>query len=200
MSMNVNMDNYLSVSWEELVVYLRSIANKIQTLEEKPDIIVGIARGGLSIAHILSDMLNLPVASFTVSSYKDVNERGELNFHFNLGGRLDGKHVLVVDDVSDTGTTFIRATEYVTSLGARKVTTASVFIKPASVFAPDISACVTSAWIIFPFDRLENMRKRARAWRRKYGVSDEEISGCWEALNIPQMYQDMFWEKDVTEK
>ncbi len=200
MTMKINLDNYLSESWEELIAHLRSIADQIKALKDRPDIIVGIARGGLSIAHILSDMLGLPVASFTVSSYKDVNERGDLKFHFDLGGRLDGKHVLIVDDVSDTGTTFVRATEYVSELGAKKVTTASVFIKPTSTFTPDVSAVETSAWIIFPFDRLENMRKCARAWRRDYGVSDEEISGCWEALNFPQMYIDMFWEKDTTEK
>ena len=61
---------YYSVSWKELHNTTYLLTQKIIKDKKKYDLIVGIARGGLTVAHIASDFLRLPVASFTISSYK----------------------------------------------------------------------------------------------------------------------------------
>lgn len=175
-------------SWDDLIIHLMVIAAQIRALQNQPDLIVAIARGGLVPARILSDLLGPKVASFTVSSYDGLQRKDDEHMSFELGGRLDHhRHVLLVDDVSDSGMTFARAIKYLRKHGAGKITTTAIFTKPGSVLPPDIYAVETDAWIIFPFDILENIRK-LREKQREKGISDSKIHQWFIELNIPSAY------------
>lgn len=178
---------FLVHSWADLTVHLMAMASEIRKRPDQPDLIVAIARGGLSIAHILSDLLNLPVASFTVSSYSELQKQGKPHMSFEIGGRLDDRHVLLVDDVSDSGQTFVRAKKYLDKNGAKKITTAAVFTKPGTELPPDVFAAETDRWIIFPFDLLENICDVRAKWRIE-GFSDAEIGTRFVEMNIPSSY------------
>lgn len=178
----------LVYSWDDLMTHLMAIAAKIRALPDQPDIIVAIARGGLVPARILSDLLGPTVASYTVSSYEALQRNSDEHMSFELGGRLDKhKHVLLVDDVSDTGNTFARAMKYLRKHGAGKITTAAMFTKPGSILPPDVYAAETDAWIVFPFDILENLHD-LRKKRREKGISDWETYQWFLELNIPPAY------------
>lgn len=180
--------NVLVHTWDDLTAHLMAMAAKIRELPEQPDIIVAIARGGLVPARILSDLLGPTVASYTVSSYEALQRNSDEHMSFELGGRLDHhKHVLLVDDVSDTGHTFTRAIKYLRKHGAGKITTAAIFTKPGSILPPDIYAAETDAWIIFPFDILENLRD-LRKKRREQGIPDPETYQWFIQLDIPSAY------------
>lgn len=179
--------NFLVHSWSDLTAHMLCMAEQIQSRSEKPDLIIAIARGGLTIAHILSDLLKLPVASFTVSSYSELKRKDELKMLFELGGRLDGRHVLLVDDVSDSGRTFTRATRYLLKNGAAKITTAAVFTKPNTEFPPDVFVEQTDKWIIFPFDLLENLRDIRKGWREEK-ITEEVILRRFSKMKIPRVY------------
>jgi hypoxanthine phosphoribosyltransferase len=178
---------FLVPTWEEVTGDLMMMASQIKELPEHPNLVIAIARGGLVPARILSDFLSLPVASYTVSSYEDLKQKKEEKMLFDVGGRLDGQHILLVDDVSDTGMTFTRAKKYLTKLGADKITTAAIFSKPASILPPDVYARVTDSWIIFPFDMFENLLKIRKRWRGE-GVAEENIIRRFEILRIPHDY------------
>lgn len=178
---------FLVHSWDDLTGHLLTMASQVRERSEQPDLIVAIARGGLSVAHILSDLLHLPVASFTVSSYSGLTRNDDQHMSFELGGRLDGRHVLLVDDVSDSGHTFVRAIKYLKKHGAYKITTAAIFTKPATLHPPDVFAQQTDAWIIFPFDLLENVRDIRAKWRTE-GVPEKEIDRRFVEMHIPPNY------------
>lgn len=178
---------FLVHSWSDLIVHLMAMAAEIRKRPEQPDVIVAIARGGLTVAHILSDLLSLPVASFTVSSYSGLKRNTDQHMAFELGGRLDGKHVLLVDDVSDSGHTFVRAIKYLRKNGADNITTAAVFTKPESKHPPDVFAQQTDAWVIFPFDILENIRE-IREKLRADGMSEDDILQKFILHHIPANY------------
>jgi hypoxanthine phosphoribosyltransferase len=68
----------------------------------KPDVIVGITRGGLLPAVMISQWLNVPMNSL------DVSLRDGGDCVSNLGIAADayaGKNILIVDDINDSGAT-----------------------------------------------------------------------------------------------
>ncbi|HID17592.1 TPA: phosphoribosyltransferase, partial [Candidatus Bathyarchaeota archaeon] len=93
-----------------------------------PDVIVGIARGGWIPARILSDLLENPnVASVRVEFYVDVGKTAETpRITQGVSVPLEGKKVLVVDDVADTGKSLRAVLRYLEELGAKEVKAATL--------------------------------------------------------------------------
>lgn len=147
--------DFLTLSWSKLHKDTYELAQKIK--EEKIDLIVAIARGGLSIAHILSDFIDVTITSFTISSYSNLQQGKDIKLLFKINGNIKNKRVLLVDDVSDTGKTFIRGTKYLKELGVKKIITAAIFIKPWTKHKPDHYIEETSSWIIFPYEIRETI-------------------------------------------
>ncbi|MFH0773274.1 MAG: phosphoribosyltransferase family protein [bacterium] len=178
---------YYSVSWRQLHLVTHSLAEKIQKKNMKFDLIVGIARGGLTIAHIASDFLKLPVASFTVSSYKDLQRQKLSNVSYHVGGDLKNKHILLIDDVSDTGKTFVRGVEYLMEMNAASITTASPFIKPWTKYMPDFYVKRVDEWIVFPYDMRETV-EAIQGSLSKDGKTANHILKQLSQIKIPKKF------------
>jgi len=179
---------YHSVSWKQLHALTYALTEKIQKKNSKLDLIVGIARGGLTISHIASDFLKLPVASFTISSYKDLKQQEMSDITHPIGGNLKNMHILLIDDVSDTGKTFIRGVAYLKELGAASITTASPFIRQGSKYTPDFYVKqVIDEWIIFPFDMRETT-ETIQANLSKEGMTTKYIFQQLTSMKIPKKY------------
>lgn len=178
---------YHSVSWRQLHTLTYSLAKKIQKKNTKLDLIVGIARGGLTIAHIASDFLKLPVASFTISSYKDLKQQELSDISYHVGGDLKHKHILLIDDVSDTGKTFVRGIKYLKDLEAANIVTASPFIKPWTIHIPDFYVEKTDKWIVFPYDMRETIEDIQTTLRTK-GKTPNDIKKQLIEMKIPRKF------------
>ncbi len=185
---------YYSVSWKELQYTTYLLAEKISKEKKEYDLIVGIARGGLTVAHIASDFLKLPVASFTISSYKDLQQQEMADISFHVGGDLKNKNILLMDDCSDTGKTFIRGKEYLSDLGASCVTTASPFIKPWTKHFPDYYSVTVGKWIVWPFDTRETIDDLQRVLTKE-GKSSSQIIKQLVDLKIPKRYINRYFKK-----
>ena len=186
--------NYHSVSWKRLHSLTHSLTEKIQKKQIKLDLIVGIARGGLTIAHIASDFLHLPVASCTISSYKDLKQQELSDISFHIGGDLKNKHILLIDDVSDTGKTFIRGIKYLSDLGAESVLTASPFIKPWTKHIPDFYVKKIDEWIVFPYDMRETV-EAIQTNLLKDGKTNELVVRELSLMKIPKKYITRYLKK-----
>lgn len=147
--------HYLPVSWREYTTLARKLAATVRSGSSSVDIIVAIARGGLTLGHLLSDHLRIPIATITVQSYTDIQTQGEVIVTEKLHSPIRGKHVLLVDDVSDSGKTFRRATAYLKRLRPKEISTLAMFFKPRSSFRPDYYARHTDRWILFPYENTE---------------------------------------------
>lgn len=167
---------YLPISWTQYSKLAFGLSEKIKAKQKKIDLIVAIARGGLTLSHILSDYLKLHVAAFTIQSYKDLQQESIPTITFGLGGTLENKQVLLVDDVADTGKTFIRGIEYLEELGAQKehISTASLHHKPHSKYKPDFFMGETDKWIIYPTEVRETIMSLTKLWQKK-GIAKEII-------------------------
>lgn len=168
---------YLPVSWTEYHSLAQSLAAKILDSKHAPDHIVAIARGGLTLGHILSDFLRIPIATITIQSYVDIQTQGSLIISEELRTPVKGKNVLLVDDVSDTGKTLIRAIAYLKEFEPASVVSATLFYKPHSEIKPDYYAEETAKWILFPYEPTEMIRLLARQMKNE-GSPDVQIEKC----------------------
>lgn len=82
---------------------IHELVRQIIASNWKPDYIVGINRGGLVPAVKLSHYLNVTMETLTVS-LRDGEDRCESNC-WMAEDAYDGKKILIVDDINDTGAT-----------------------------------------------------------------------------------------------
>lgn len=148
---------YVAPEWDHIYSMLLELAIRIRKSGFKPDVIVGISRGGWVPARILSDLLqNSNVANMKVEFYTGIAQTAaKPRVTQPISGEIAEKSALVVDDVSDTGESLKVVTEHLLAKGASSIKTVTIYFKPHSVFKPDYFADSTSDWIIFPWERLE---------------------------------------------
>lgn len=148
---------YFPVSWTKYCTYTRKLAEAILTTAPDETQIVAIARGGLTLGRLLSDYLQIPVATITIQSYKDFTKPGDLVISERLKIKIADKTILLVDDIADRGITFKRAISYLSRFKPKTITTVSMFCKTHSSFRPDFFAQVTDKWVIFPYEVTETI-------------------------------------------
>jgi xanthine phosphoribosyltransferase len=98
------------VSWSEFQGLVAKICRDISNSDWRPDYVVGITRGGLLPAVMISQYFNIPCETLKVSLR---DHGGENPTESNLWMAEDAfgydmarpKNILVVDDINDTGAT-----------------------------------------------------------------------------------------------
>jgi len=182
-------------SWDEVYKMLLALALSIRKSGFKPELIVGVSRGGWAPGRILSDLLENPhTANIKVEFYVGIGKTGRKPIVTQpISEDISKKHVLLVDDVADTGESLRVALDHVQEKGAGLVKTATVYYKPHSTFKPDFFASTTSNWIIFPWERLEATQlligeakkegrnlNSVRSILRKHGFDDKTVDLLFE--------------------
>jgi len=157
----------LHVSWDDVQSLTEEIARQIQESEYMPDVIVAVSRGGFDPARILCDQLGIKrLASLQVEYYRDINETSSTpEIVFPLNTEVPDTSILIVDDVSDTGTSLEVARDHVLERGASEVRVATLHVKPWTKFRPDFSASVVESWIIYPWETVESITSIAKKLR-----------------------------------
>jgi len=160
-------------SWQEIYDMCEWLGRKIDSSGFKPDVIVAIARGGWVPARILCDVLDVrELYSVKAEHWGRVATPGEVKLVQLLNVDLNGKSVLLVDDVTDTGETCLLVKEHLTSLGAREVRIAVLDHKSTSKFVPDYFARKMGSWkwIVYPWSYYEDTRD----FIERHGLEDKD--------------------------
>jgi len=165
-----------AVSWDEIYAMLVNLADRIKKDRFKPDVIVGVSRGGWPPARVLSDLLENPeLANVKVEFYVGVNEtKKEPVITQPISVPVKNKKVLVVDDVADTGRSLLLVRQHLLENGAKEVKVATIYYKPWSKIIPDYYERKTNCWIIFPWERRETVRNVLEKLMKK-GKTVEEV-------------------------
>ncbi|MEM2947311.1 MAG: phosphoribosyltransferase [Candidatus Bathyarchaeia archaeon] len=163
--------------WNRIYKMLLRIAEKIRMDNFKPDVIVGVSRGGWPPARVLSDLLENPnLANVKVEFYVGVAEtKEEPTLTQPVSVHVAGKRVLVVDEVADTGKSLQLIREHLQKEGAAEVRIAAVYLKPWSIIKPDYYAKETSRWIVFPWEIKETIRKVVKKCKEQGRPVEKEM-------------------------
>lgn len=148
-------------SWEQIYEALLNLANRIRENDFKPDVIVGVSRGGWPPARIMSDLLENPeLANVRAEFYLGVAKtKGDPVITQPVSTSVIGKKVLIVDEVADTGKSLRLVKSHLEEQGATEVKIMTIYYKPWSIVFPDWYAKETSRWIVFPWERKETVRQ-----------------------------------------
>jgi len=117
------------MTWEETE---KEVTLLVQNISEKPDVIVGIARGGLVPARLLSRNLNVRMV-YVLSVIKVGEERKVMT---EICDDLTGRKLLLVEDVLESGDSLEAGKQYLESKGAI-VKTASLYVTSQTKVKPD---------------------------------------------------------------
>ncbi len=118
------------------------------------DMVLGIARAGLFPATAVACALRRELYPVRVS--RRVNDRVQYTrpvWHLGVTPGVAGKIVAVVDEIADTGETLAMVANRVREQNARRVITATLVSHPWADPMPHITALVTDALVIFPWDK-----------------------------------------------
>ncbi|MCK6066852.1 MULTISPECIES: phosphoribosyltransferase [Microbacterium] len=143
-----------TLTWDQFGKASRELARAILADGFVPEVVVAIARGGLLPAGAIAYGLG-------------VKNCGALNVEFYTGigtvldapevippaldiDYLEGRRVLLVDDVADSGRTLALAVKLLRDRGA-DMRSVVIYTKPTTIVRPDYSWKDTALWIDFPW-------------------------------------------------
>ena len=93
----------INYDWRTIDKAIQSIAMQMYESEWRPDYIVGITRGGLVPAVMLSHMTNIPMHTLCVQlAAEGLEENTESNTMMAQDARK-GKNILIIDDINRGG-------------------------------------------------------------------------------------------------
>jgi len=146
------------LTWDLFGQAGRQLAQNIADSGFQPDMVIAVARGGLLPAGAISYALGLKAAgTLNVEFYSDIEET--LPDPVLLEPLLDtaaieGKRLLVVDDVADSGRTLDLVLDLLRNHHPDEVRSAVLYTKPRTIVQPDYSWKETDRWINFPWSSL----------------------------------------------
>jgi len=124
------------ITWEKFDDQVNKLASKIKNV----DYVVGVPRGGLILAVMMSHRLG--IKHMTIDHLEKLEE-------FNLN--IDNKSILIVDDISDSGQTL-------KPYKKQGYTTATIDVRNTTITKPDYYCnwLDTPDWIVYPWEEKDS--------------------------------------------
>ncbi len=115
-----------------------------------PDILLGIARGGLTLSHLMAQAMNMRNL-YTLNS---IHYEGELKLDsfniFNIPDMSHAKRVLIIDDIVDSGESMQEIFKVLhEKFPNTEFKLATLFYKPTALLQPDYTVKEADKWIDF---------------------------------------------------
>ncbi|MGC8585325.1 MAG: phosphoribosyltransferase [Thermoplasmata archaeon] len=151
------------VSWHDIERWVDDIIKKMEMDSYEPEIIIGMARGGIVPARIVSDrfqqknLYTIKTEHWGITATVD----GQAKIVQGLPVDINNRDIIIVDDITDTGQSMKLAYEYVKSLNPKSVKSSTLLHITRSVFKPDYFSQEVHesdwAWFIFPWNVYEDL-------------------------------------------
>ena len=164
------MADKLIIDWKEYNQIVEKLAIQIHKSGYKPNLLIGIMRGGAPIIDVLSRVFKLKCAYLAVESYSGdgiEDQQGDLVFSREMSSTVQDRkgNLLLCDDLSDTGVTLNKSIDWLKKYPPLKekineIRTAVLWKKKDSTFEPDFCAqrLDSNPWIVQPFEHYEEVR------------------------------------------
>ncbi|CAM4069288.1 phosphoribosyltransferase [Campylobacter armoricus] len=130
---------------KEIIPFTRKIKE-----EFNPDVLLAIARGGMTLGHFLAEgMGNRNLFSLNSIHYEDTQKLDTIKI-FNIPDLSSYKKILLVDDIIDSGETMIEIKRVLMEKYPHlELKVASVFYKPSALLIPEFYIKEAKEWIEF---------------------------------------------------
>src|SRR5689334_1782042 len=142
------------MTWDDLGRGARDLAETIAADGWVPDMILGIARGGLLVAGAIGYALGVKNAfTMNVEFYTGIDERLPVPMLLPPVPELvdfQDQRVLIADDVADTGQTLVLVKDFLAGK-VREARVAVLYEKPRSIVRCEYVWRRTDRWIDFPW-------------------------------------------------
>ena len=158
----LSFDNY--ITWKDVENMASVISYQITLLPNIPDYIIGIGRGGLVPATLISHLLDVPLIPINYSSEhgkgNDKHARNTIlpivygDITSGIGSPLSYPVLGVVDDIVDSGNTMKEVKDFYNKQG-HLVHTYCLVAKENAIHIPDLYGTkvpLDSPWINFPWE------------------------------------------------
>lgn len=178
---------FIAPTWDQIYRQSIHLARKIKK-DKYIDCLIGVSRGGLVLSRIMSDLLDVQdVRILKCEYYSDVCETNRKP-RITQGVQRDiaGKHLLILDDVADTGESLTEIKKYLKSKKPSSTSIATIYVKPWSKVLPDYHVRKTSAWIVFPWELHETIKL----------LSAKNLGVDLARTHIPRNYAGMLYKLD----
>jgi hypoxanthine phosphoribosyltransferase len=146
------------MTWDDLGAGARELSEAVAADGYRPDMILGIARGGLLVAGAIGYALGVKnTFTMNVEFYTGVDERLEMPMLLPPVPDLVDfaeQRVLIADDVADTGATLALVKDFCQGKVA-EVRCAVLYEKPRSTVNCEYVWRRTDQWIVFPWSARE---------------------------------------------
>ncbi len=138
-------------SYEEFKVDVNQLAKEIKPYE--PDVILAVARGGMTLGHFLAEALEMrSLYSINSIHYDETQKLDTINI-FNIPDLSNAKRVVIVDDIIDSGETMVEIKRVLHEKYPEiDLKVAAVFYKEKAALHPDFAAREATEWIEFFWD------------------------------------------------
>lgn len=123
----------LSIPEEKLLKAVDQIAERMnKDLEGKNPLMVCVLNGSFMFASDLMKRLSVPceISFVKLSSYSGTGSTGEVKELIGLRENLEGRTVVLLEDIVDTGLTIMNTVEQVKQMGPEDVKVATMLFKP----------------------------------------------------------------------
>jgi len=180
-------------NWEYIYDLCRDVADDVKAAEFEPDVVVALARGGWFAGRCLCDFLGLDdLASLKIEHYVGTAQQGhEPEIRYPLAdGAVEGKDVLVVDDIADTGQSLQTAADCVTERNPASVRTATLQLLDTSEHEPAFvgERLDEWAWVVYPWNFIEDMTELVGGVMNK---SNREVHTVKHVRSLLREYYDV---------
>jgi xanthine phosphoribosyltransferase len=170
------------VSWNDVQRQVQELVRQMWLDRWTPDYVVGITRGGLVPANLISQYLDCPMETLKVRLQDGEAEECESNL-WMAEDAFNGKNILIVDDINDSGATLnwirrdwtsscLPGDERWNSLWGDNVRIATLYDNESSECITDVdySAEVINKfndpqWIVFPWEE----------WWRRWNPEQQHV-------------------------
>lgn len=150
------MSDKLIYSWNDLDSDCETISSKLSSSNWIPDYIVGVKRGGLIPAVVLSHKFNKPLIMMSCQLRDSSDKEVRL---YEVEELPNDKNVLIVDDICDSGFTMskIIIRFYTNGFGIDNIKTCSLIYNTDQRFIVDyyskeIDRQTEKRWLVFPWE------------------------------------------------
>lgn len=120
----------------EIQQRIREVANQISNdLQGKDPLFVGILNGSFMFAADLMRAVSIPaeISFIKVASYEGTSSTGKVTDLIGLNENLEGRTVVIVEDIIDSGLSMTRIIEEIKKCNPAEVHICSLLVKPGNL-------------------------------------------------------------------